>query len=86
MPGSPDLAEAHRAHLTRWCYDCPPAMHRGLGELYVTDARFTKTIDRHRSGLAAYLRDAILANAARVERIDEPPDAAEAVGGMRRDH
>jgi hypothetical protein len=33
--------------------------------LYLADQRFATTIDRHALGLAAYLRDAILANAAR---------------------
>jgi hypothetical protein len=33
--------------------------------MYVTDQRFTDNIDRYRPGLAAYLRDAIFANADR---------------------
>ncbi|MBE1559703.1 MerR family transcriptional regulator [Nonomuraea africana] len=60
-----DLAERHRAHISRWFYDCTPDIHRCLGELYVTDARFTATIDAAAEGLAAYLRDAIDANADR---------------------
>jgi DNA-binding transcriptional MerR regulator len=60
-----DLAERHRLHIERWFYPCPAAMHRGLGDLYVSDARFRKNIDRYRAGLATYLRDAIAANAAR---------------------
>jgi MerR family transcriptional regulator, thiopeptide resistance regulator len=40
-------------------------MHRGLAEMCVADQRFTDTIDRYGAGLAAYLREAILANAAR---------------------
>ncbi len=31
----------------------------GLGELYVTDPRFTKNYDMHEPGLAAYFREAI---------------------------
>ncbi|MDF3300630.1 MerR family transcriptional regulator [Streptomyces tropicalis] len=60
-----DLAEEHRRHMGRWFYDCPHAMHRCLGEMYVADARFTAHYDALAPGLAAHLRDAILANAAR---------------------
>jgi hypothetical protein len=35
--------------------------------MYVADVRFTATIDATAAGLAGYLRDAILANAARHE-------------------
>ncbi|WP_431898205.1 TipAS antibiotic-recognition domain-containing protein [Nonomuraea sp. bgisy101] len=60
-----DLAEEHRRHITRWFYDCTSEIHQGLGELYVTDARFTASLDQAAKGLAHYLRDAINANAAR---------------------
>lgn len=60
-----DLAEEHRAHITRWCYTCTYEIHRGLGDLYVTDPRFTATIDRAAPGLAAYYQAAIAANATR---------------------
>ncbi|MFI7467589.1 TipAS antibiotic-recognition domain-containing protein [Nonomuraea sp. NPDC049646] len=60
-----DLAEEHRAHLSRWFYDCTYDLHRGLAELYVSDPRFTAAFDRTSPGLAAYLRSAILANATR---------------------
>jgi hypothetical protein len=33
--------------------------------MYVADQRFTNTIDKAKPGLAAYLREAILANAIR---------------------
>ena len=59
------LAEEHRAHITRWCYPCGYDIHRGLGEMYVADPRFTASIDQTAPGLAAYYRDAILANATR---------------------
>jgi len=67
-PGSPaamDLAEEHRGQISRWFYDCPYELHRGLGEMYVTDHRFTENIDRYAAGLARYLSDAIAANADR---------------------
>ncbi|PZG07553.1 TipAS antibiotic-recognition domain-containing protein [Nonomuraea aridisoli] len=60
-----DLAEEHRAHITRWCYECTYEIHRGLGEMYVSDPRFTASIDATAAGLAAYFRSAITANAAR---------------------
>lgn len=61
-----DLAERHRGHITRWFYDCLPDIHRGLGELYVADPRFTATIDAAAPGLSHYLRAAITANADRL--------------------
>ncbi|MEV0386066.1 TipAS antibiotic-recognition domain-containing protein [Nonomuraea sp. NPDC050643] len=60
-----DLAEEHRAHITRWCYTCTYEIHRGLGDMYVSDARFTTAIDRTAPGLAAYYQAAISANATR---------------------
>ncbi len=60
-----DLAEAHRQQISQWFYDCSYEIHRGLAEMYVTDERFTRNLDQYAPGLAAYLREAILANAAR---------------------
>jgi MerR family transcriptional regulator, thiopeptide resistance regulator len=60
-----DLAERHRLHIDRRFYPCSPAMHRGLGEMYVEDSRFRENYERVRAGLAVYLRDAIRANTAR---------------------
>lgn len=60
-----ELAERHRQHVDRWFYPCSTQIHLGLGELYVNDPRFTASYDRVRPGLARYLRDAIVANAAR---------------------
>lgn len=62
-----DAAEAHRRHLERWFYDVPTAMHRGLGDLYVADERFTRTYEDVAPGLAQFARDAIYANADRQE-------------------
>ncbi|OEJ25751.1 transcriptional regulator [Streptomyces agglomeratus] len=60
-----DLAEEHRALISRNHYDCGYDMHVCLAEMYVVDERFTTSIDAAKPGLAAYLREAILANAAR---------------------
>ncbi|MFD0662403.1 TipAS antibiotic-recognition domain-containing protein [Thermocatellispora tengchongensis] len=62
-----ELAEQHRAHITRWCYECTYDIHRGLGDLYVSDPRFTAAYDSQAPGLAAYIREAIHANAERAE-------------------
>jgi DNA-binding transcriptional MerR regulator len=61
-----DAAEEHRQHITRWFYDVPYPMHRGLGDLYVSDERFTANYDSAAPGLAQFVRDAIHANADRV--------------------
>lgn len=60
-----DAAEAARQHLSRWFYDCSPQFHRNLGDMYVSDPRFTKTYEDQEPGLAQYTRDAIHANADR---------------------
>ncbi len=60
-----DLAEEHRGWLNRNHYTCAYEMHTCLGEMYVADERFTAFYDAVRPGLAVFLRDAILANAAR---------------------
>jgi DNA-binding transcriptional MerR regulator len=60
-----DAAEAHRQQISRWFYDCPHEMHVGLGEMYIADPRFMATYENVAPGLAQYLHDAIVANAAR---------------------
>jgi MerR family transcriptional regulator, thiopeptide resistance regulator len=53
--------EDHRAHISKWFYECSVEMHRALGAMYVADPRFTKNIDKAAPGLAQYLSDAIAA-------------------------
>lgn len=62
-----NAAEQHRLHVNRWFYDCPPAFHRKLGDMYVSDPNYVATYDESFGlpGLAAYCRDAIHANADR---------------------
>ncbi|MEU0396812.1 MerR family transcriptional regulator [Streptomyces sp. NPDC006208] len=60
-----DLAEEHRRHICTWFYDCTYEVHTCLGEMYVSDERFTAFYDTIRPGMAVHLRDAILANAVR---------------------
>ena len=50
------------AHETRVNYD---EMHVGLAEGYVSDPRFTATYEKLAPGLAQFVHDAIVANAAR---------------------
>lgn len=58
-------AEAHREHISRWYYDCSHKMHRGLGEMYVSDERFRANYDALAPGLSEFIRDAARANAER---------------------
>jgi DNA-binding transcriptional MerR regulator len=63
-PRAAAAAEAHRAHIGRWFYDCSRAMHRGLAEMYVADERFRRTYEDVAPGLAQYIHDAIVAASA----------------------
>lgn len=60
-------AEAHRRHIDQRFFDCDHAQHVRLAEAYVSDPRFTAHYDRREAGLAAFVRDAIRANAQRAE-------------------
>jgi DNA-binding transcriptional MerR regulator len=64
-PRAIDLVEKHRLHIDRWFYPCSRAMHVRLGEMYVSDPRFTEHYEKRRAGLAQFVCDAIRANAAR---------------------
>ncbi|MDX3263019.1 MerR family transcriptional regulator [Streptomyces sp. MI02-2A] len=63
-----DLAEEHRLHISRWFTSCPPDMHRRIADDFTADPRAFALVvppSQQRPGLAAYLRQAIHANAAR---------------------
>lgn len=60
-----DAAERHRRHIHDRFYDVSYDFHRGLADMYVADPRFTTTYDDLEPGLAAYVHDAIHANADR---------------------
>jgi len=62
-PQAQAVAESHRAHISKWFYECTPEIHRGLGRMYATDPRFAENIDKARPGLAAYMSAAIAAKA-----------------------
>ncbi|MGZ4613852.1 MAG: TipAS antibiotic-recognition domain-containing protein, partial [Kineosporiaceae bacterium] len=63
-PEARQVARDHREHISRWFYECTPQMQRGLAQMYVEDARFTRTYEDRGPGLARYVRDAILADTA----------------------
>ncbi|ANS78876.1 HTH-type transcriptional activator tipA [Serinicoccus hydrothermalis] len=60
-----DAAEEARQQICRWFYDCPRGMHASIAQMYVDDPRFTKTYEDIAKGLAQFVRDAVVANAAR---------------------
>lgn len=55
------IAALHRQWLSYSWEACTPQAHRGLGELYTADERFTAYYDGEVPGCAAFLRDAIAA-------------------------
>jgi MerR family transcriptional regulator, thiopeptide resistance regulator len=60
-----DIAERHRLYIDRWFYPCSHTIHRGLGDMYVSDPRFSVKMAAFAPDLATYFRDAIFANAER---------------------
>lgn len=60
-----DAAEQARRHINDRFYECSHEFHTCLGEMYVSDPRFTATYEELEPGLAQFVRDAIVANAAR---------------------
>ncbi|MGC4894675.1 MerR family transcriptional regulator [Micromonospora sp. DT31] len=62
-PEAMALAEEHRQLINRWFYDCSYEMHTCLADMYVADPRFTAYFETMRPGMAAYLNEAIHANA-----------------------
>jgi hypothetical protein len=64
-PEAMDGAELHRLQIDRNFYPCSYEMQVGLAQMYLADPRFTATYEKIAPGLAQYLNDAIVANAAR---------------------
>ncbi|MFC5927064.1 MerR family transcriptional regulator [Micromonospora vulcania] len=62
-PEARELAEEHRQIINRWFYECSYEMHTGLADMYLADERFTAHYENVAPGLAAYLNEAIHANA-----------------------
>lgn len=64
-PRALDAVERARLQIDTWFYPCSHEMHAALAEMYIADPRFEATYERIRPGMARYVHDAILANAAR---------------------
>lgn len=67
-PQDPDVLRAiasHRGHITKWFYDCSLDIYEGLSHLYVDDPRFTRTFEKMRPGLAAFMSSAMKAYVAK---------------------
>ena len=61
-PAAPEIQKAvaeWRQHISDSFYDCTLEIFRGLGDLYVSDERFTANIDKIKSGLAQFIKQAI---------------------------
>ena len=58
-------AEAHRKSISDYWYECSFEIHKGLATMYLADPRFTAHYERQQAGLAKYIHDAIIDNAAR---------------------
>ncbi|HEX6870800.1 MAG TPA: MerR family transcriptional regulator [Micromonosporaceae bacterium] len=57
------LAEEHRELISRWFYECTYEIHTGLADMYLADPRFTEHYEKVKPDMAAYLNQAIHANA-----------------------
>jgi len=53
------LCDSFRKHMTTNFYECSLEMFSCLGNMYVTDERFTQYYDKHEKGLAAFYNEAI---------------------------
>lgn len=51
--------EKLRQFITDNMYTCADEILAGLGQMYVADERFTKNIDKHVDGTAAYIGECI---------------------------
>lgn len=60
-----DLAEEHRLSIDRWYYPCSKQMHAGLAGTYMADSRLFQHWENYGEGVAQFVQDAIVANAAR---------------------
>ncbi|MFF9007617.1 MerR family transcriptional regulator [Streptomyces goshikiensis] len=68
-----DIAEGHRLYVSRWFTPCPPEMHRRIADDFAADPRAFALVvppSQQRPGLAAYLAEAVHANASRHTHIE----------------
>jgi DNA-binding transcriptional MerR regulator len=66
-PRAMDAVDRHRMQIDTWFYPCSLEMHSNLGKMYIADPRFTANYEKIRAGMAQYVHDAIMANAARAK-------------------
>ena len=52
---------AWQEHITRNYYACSKEILQSLGEMYVSDERFTKNLERYGEGVARLMSEAIAA-------------------------
>lgn len=57
-PEFQELVNQHYAGIQQF-YDCPLEVYKGIGEMYVTDSRFTAYYDDVKPGLAKFMKEAI---------------------------
>ncbi|MTI46326.1 MerR family transcriptional regulator [Sporosalibacterium faouarense] len=63
-----EYIDKFRKHITDSYYNCTLEIFRGLGELYVSDERFTNNLEKVKEGYAEFLREAILIYCDRLEK------------------
>lgn len=56
-----ELVQKWQAHITNHFYNCTKEILAGLGQMYVSDERFTENIDKNAEGTAAFMAAAIAA-------------------------
>lgn len=60
-PEAMAVAERGRQHISKWFYDLPIEFYANMAQIWVTDPRFTKNIDKAKPGLAEYSYAAVCA-------------------------
>lgn len=55
------IVERHRLHICRWFYDLSPEGHVHLANMWISDERFRKNIDKYGDGLTEWLVPAVRA-------------------------
>ncbi len=58
-PAVQQIVRQWQAHISAYHYSCTDEILQGLGELYTSDERFKRNIDRYGPGTAAFLSQAI---------------------------
>ncbi len=66
-PAVQEQIDRHFRQINDHFYTPTPEVYRGLGDLYISDSRFTANYDTVRPGLAAFMREAMRVYADRLE-------------------